>query len=81
MAQKTRITATVVIDVVTADEAELDDACEDVHEQIGLMMVGNDWAGSVELSWKTIEDAPVAPPICANCRVTHSDPSRCPWVG
>jgi hypothetical protein len=56
MPMKTRITATVVIDVVTADDEEFDAVCEDVHEQVGLMMVENDWTGSVELSWKAIDD-------------------------
>ncbi|HVQ45154.1 MAG TPA: hypothetical protein VMT30_09470 [Candidatus Saccharimonadia bacterium] len=48
----TRITATVVIDVVIQGDEELDNICEDIHQQLSMVMVDNDWTGSVELSWE-----------------------------
>lgn len=56
MAEKTRIVAMVTFDVVTEDEDELDAVCEEVHEQFGIMMTSNDWTGSVELSWSSVDD-------------------------
>lgn len=54
MATTTRITATVVFDVVTANDEELDTVCEDIHAQFDVLFAGNDWSGSVELSWETV---------------------------
>jgi hypothetical protein len=56
MPRKTRITATIAMDVVTQGDEELDAICEDIHEQLGHVMVGNDWTGHVELSLTTVAD-------------------------
>lgn len=56
MPQQMRLVVTITRDVVVQDDEDLDDVCEDIHEEIGLMMAGNDWAGNVELSWSPVPD-------------------------
>ena len=60
--QKTTITATITFDVVTEDDAELDSIFEDIHRDVGIMMVDYDREGSVELAWQTVKADTTAPP-------------------
>ena len=56
MATRMTITATITFEIMTSGDEELDAICDDIHDQIGMMMADNDWEGAAELSWKTVED-------------------------
>ena len=57
MVMRTKLTATVVFEVMTEDDEELDGVCAAVHQQFDTTLLENDWIGTVELSWKTISDS------------------------